>query len=922
MFEFVGREPELRELRSALDRALHGQLGCVFICGEPGIGKTRLADEVGLQALDADSRILWGRCWEAGGAPALWPWVQILRSLVRRDAPALAQHLRKQTGDLAYLLPEIHTLVPGLPQRVQIDAEQARRRLFDAIAATLAFGSALQPLLLVLDDLQGADPLSIRLLGFLLQELASARILIVATYRPLEMRVAPGVAELLEPLQKGRPLLDLRGLDRVQVRNLLERSTGTEHPSVVVEAVHRATGGNPFFVNELIRLMMAEGRFGRPSRNALEDFRLPAHVREIVRERARQLSPAARHLLAVAAVIGKEFRLPVLEQVFRWERPDTEGDSSLALLEEMVASNMVVAQPGSAVGYSFCHALTRQVLYDDLPPARRMHLHRAVGAVMENLYASQIETCVEEIAAHFFHAAASDPEKAIEYCRRAARRGNAVFGYEQAAWHCERGLELLPLLPRPAAPRFRRDLLLDLGEALNLAGQRARAKQIFQDAFAEACGLGDAESIGRAALGYGGGDYSGMIEILDTAGPLAKDDPFIGMIEAALDALGKQQSAVRARLLARLAAELYFRGSLERRDALSREAVEIARGLGDAATLADVLIHRQHAIWSPDNLEERRALAEEAFPLAASIGNLPLQLMARIGLIAALFESGDWTTARLRDVQLAKVIEASRQPAYVWSQRTFEAMQAMMEGRFADAERLIAEAAAIGGGLYRAAAIAQQIQMNAVRRELGRLEELAATEPFVRGMADQFPRVSSLRVELALLYADLRRENEARAQFELLATEDFREFPRDAIWPTTMSELCEVCHFLRDTRRAATLYELLHPYAGRNVLGAFASFSWGSLARSLGVLAKMLGDWSAAERHFELALARNEAFGARPWIARTQLGYAEMLYARSETARAADLASRALSTAEELGMRPLAQQARELLRSRSPANDH
>jgi DNA-binding SARP family transcriptional activator/tetratricopeptide (TPR) repeat protein len=427
---FVGYDRQLEALSSALERALAGRGGVALIAGEPGMGKSRLADELGSVARARGMRVLWGRCWEAGGAPAYWPWIQALRTYVRDCA---VERLRAQLGsgapDVARLLPELREILGDVPQPEATDPDTARFRLFDAVSAFVRRAAAEQPLVLVLDDLHAADQTSLLLLIFLAEVVSDARVLVVVAYRstelPLDHPLQATVGELgraADPLR-----LVLKGLTEADTSHFVELSADAAPLPRLAGEIHRATGGNPLFVSELVRLLAAEGRLHELDVD--EVLGIPHGVHDAIARRAHRLSASCRRTLAVAAAIGREFEVPVLQAVC-----DAESGDVAAHCDEAVDAGLIEKLGGGPSRLRFSHALVRDTLYRELPSLDRTSLHGAIGEALERVYAGRLELHLAELAHHFLEAA---PErwapKAAEYARRAGARAAAALAYEESA---------------------------------------------------------------------------------------------------------------------------------------------------------------------------------------------------------------------------------------------------------------------------------------------------------------------------------------------------------------------------------------------------------------------------------------------------------------------------------------------------------
>jgi class 3 adenylate cyclase len=896
---FVGREKEMDELRAGLEDALSGRGRLLMLVGEPGIGKTRTSEEFATYSGLRNAQVLWGRCYEGEGAPAYWPWVQVVRSYVHdRDPKELMSEMGPGAADIAQVVSEVKERLPGLPEPPALEPEQARFRLFDSITTFLKNASNRQPIVLILDDLHWADKPSLLLLQFLARELRGVRLMVLATYRDVELRREHPLADTLGELAReglSQRIL-LRGLTERDVSRFIEITAGVSPPEALVEAVYRETEGNPFFFNEVVRLLVADGRLERPEEVKSWSVTIPQGVREVVGRRLNHLSKECNGVLTAASVIGREFGLDALERV-----SDVSGDRLLEVLEEAVGARVVAEVPRAVGRYSFTHALIRETLYEELGTTRRVRLHRQIGEVLEILHSDNVEPHLPQLAHHFSESAqGGDVDKAIDYATRAGERATALLAYEEAAGHYEMALQALEVKDKPDEVQ-RCELLLSMGEALNSAGDRDRAKETLQRAADVARKLGAAERLARAALGFAG--------LWGEVGTL--DEVVVSVLEEALGALGEADSALRARLLGRLAGELFFSDAVERRASLSQQAVEIARRVGDQVALVHALRARYWFVWGPKSIDERLAIPTEMLRLADEVGDRGIALEAHHFRLFNLLTLGDIEGVDADIEAYARLAEDLRQPLYLWMTMLFRAMRALLDGRFEEGERLAQQALAIGQRAQGQTAVTWfGTQTNVLRMEQGRVRELEAG---TRSLVEQYPGAPIIRCALAFIYSEMGREAEARAEFERLAANDFADLPQDyADWLPSISLLGYVCAFLDDGRRAATLYDLLLPYAGQNVVVGPAISCLGSASLSLGQLAATMERWEEAARHFEDALEMNARMGARPRVARTQHDYAHMLLARDEPGdrqKALELLAQALDTAQELGMKALVERA-------------
>ena len=894
----VGREREMAELRGALAevRAGHGRL--VLVGGEPGIGKTRLARELSEEAQADGWQVLWGRVWEEDGAPSFWPWVQIARAWMS-ECPVedLVSGLAADAAVIGQLVTELAERLPGLPAPSRLEPALARFRLFDGITSWLRRAAAEQPIVLVLDDLHRADTPSLLLLRFLARELGGIRMLVLGTYRDTEtphQSFAKTLAELLrEPVTRR---IRLGGLDRTEVALFVELAGGGSAPPALLAEIHERTSGNPFFVRELVQLMLDRGRLDHADEPTDPIQDVPLGVLDVVRGRVGELSDTAGKVLAAASVLGRDFDLATVGLVY-----EISGDLLLEPVEEALAIGLVIEVPAGLGQYRFSHILVRDALYGQLPGGRRAQLHQRVGEALEFVYASAPDRHLAELAHHFLHAPREVAEgKGLSYTVRAAEYALVVLAYEDAARLFEVALR------HSVDPARRCELLLALADAQMKAGATASGRATLLQAAQGAKALGAPELFAQAALGYG---TAFEFVLMDRA--LVQQ--FIELVEAALLMLGREDTPLRALLLSRLAMALYLapperqHDARDRRISLSAQAVAMARRLGDGGVLAPVLYARCFAAWEPDNLEERIACSTELLQLAEVLGDQELMLAARHVQLISHLEIGDISAAERTLQAYTQEAKELRQPMYLYWALVFQSTRALLRGEFDEAERLSFEALAMGQRLAGRDLtgfdnpVAAQIQ--AIRREQGRMGEL---QPIVAALVEQFPQIPAWRMALAMICVSTGQLEAARVHFDFLAGSDcFGSLPQDGLWLTSVAGLAEVCASLGDEARARQLYQLLLPYHRRLVVVSFGFACIGAVAYFLGQLAGTARRWEDADRHFAAALEFHGRIGARPALARTKYEYARMLVERDwagDRQRSHTLFGQAIEIADELGM--------------------
>ncbi|MCM2296967.1 helix-turn-helix transcriptional regulator [Rhodoferax sp.] len=892
---FIGRQRELDALQAALARAVAGQPGVVLLTGEPGIGKTRTAQEMVAHAARLNVLALWGRCPEEPGAPPYWPWLQMIRRYVSlQDEDVLGAMLGSAAAYVAALDPEqLGRLGLDQPVLPELDAAKARFRFFDSIAGFWRRAAARQPILLVIDDLHRADVPSLRLLEFIMAEAETSRLMLLGTYRDAEVTRQHPLSDTLAELHRHTSVQRflLGGFSPAETALFVATANAAASPELAT-ALHEQTEGHPLFLTELV---LDRNQVSAPGVSTVQTgiWAVPKGVREAIGVRLNRLSPSCLGVLQHAAVFGREFRLALLQRV----RADLTEEDCLAALTEARAASLIeaLAEPG---GYQFAHALVRDTLYDELPAAQRARWHQRIGQVLEMQYQDDLTPCLSALA-HHYHAAgtAGDVTRAIEYATRAAERAAAMQAHEEASRHYQRACDLLPLSPVADAQRGR--LLLGLGNAQNSAGASELALATFTAAAGCARRLGDALLLARAAIGFGDAQWR-----LGSEGSKA-----VVLIREALVQVAPADVRTRTGLLTALCQALLFSNQADAAETVFREAVALGRELDDPWMLFRALCAILPGRWFPDRLALRIEAAREATELVHRAGH-PEWLTPYLSgwHTGDLMESGD-TVAATATARFHLVSgETMREPFNQAVALAALAMIATHEGRFADAETLAVQALRCGQRFDRAnAAGIFGVQMFTLRRHQGRLGELA---PVLRQFQGKAAPGLTWQPGLAVLHCELGARDEARAVFDKLAASGFAAMPHDAIRVASLAYLAEVCVWLGDTVRAATLYELLLPYAGRNLVFGAHTASFGAAARLLGMLATTQQRWDVAQQQFEDAIEFDQGSGGRPWLAHSRHAYAVMLLRRgggADRQQALPLLEAALAEARQLGMARLEQ---------------
>ncbi len=916
---FVGRAHELTVLTGYLDAAAAGAGGVALVCGEPGIGKTRLLAELAARARATGATVLTGRAYDTEGMPPYVPFVEALRAQVRTASPErLRVHLGRGASDLALLIPELRELVPDLPPGPPLDSEHQRYRLFESVTDYLlaVAGSVLgerdsgaiadaatdsdsftpaggRGLLLVLDDLHWADRSSLLLLLHLARRLAGTRLLVVGAYRTTDLDRAHPLTEVLAGLRRERlaERLPLASLSRDQAGALIAGLCGAPAAPAVVDAIAHETAGNAFFVEELVRHLITEGHDLADPRSAAGGWGIPDGVREVIGRRLSRLSATANQILQIGAILGDGFTFDLLQGTSVMDSTPLED-----ALDEALNAGML-REDGER--YAFGHALIRQTVLDDLRLPRRQRLHLQAATAIEALYGRNLDPHLSELASHYRLAgAAADPDKVIDTCRRAGEAAVATVAWEEAATHFETTLGLLP----SHQPIERLELLLALGAAQMKAGDRPRGKETLQRAAAVARRLPSPEHLARVALTLGGAEIE----------PSITDTLLVDLLREARDALidTENEGVLHARVLARLALELRLDEMRAGSTALAEEAVVAARQASDLPALVVALGALSNTLMGPQHtdIHEQRAVADTMMQLARETGDANLTVQSHIHLIYSHTKSGDVAALDAELAACARLASELRQPYYQWLTALYQAMRALLAGDLVEAERLIFHARAVGQSMEsQAVERAFAMQILALRREQGRLGE-CETEFSRFDAVHYLPswRFTQWRFAAILFLHELGRVDEARRRFESLIALGYPVVEGQGGWLGVLASRAEVCAALNQVEHAAELYDIMLPHADRVPWpDPVCCVCLGSVARYLGILATTLGRWDAAHEHFEQAIAVHERMGARPLLAHTLRDHAAMLLARhgrGDLHLARQQLARALHLYTELGM--------------------
>jgi tetratricopeptide (TPR) repeat protein len=875
----VGRGRELDSIAAGLDDALGGRGRLLLLVGEPGIGKTRLADEASRQAAARSIPVLWGRAWEAGGAPAYWPWLDVIGSLADRlDDQTLRDSLGEGAPLLADLRPRLRARLGDGAAATAPAPEEARFRLWRAVAGLVQAAAAPTGLMIVLDDLHSADEASLALLHFVARELRTMRLLLVATYRDVEARLSRTAGELIGRIAREGTTLALTRLDRQAADALLRlRAPGIE--PAVASRIFDSSNGNPLFLQELVGLVGEQGS------GALAAGALPDGVREVIRQRLDRVAERAKTLLDLAAVAGDEVDVALLAAASGRPLPELLDD-----LREATRAGVLVEREGHP---RFAHDLMREVLYADLSSVERQERHGAVARALEQLRGGDPTPPLAELAHHGFAGPPEGIRRAVDHAVRAAHRSLGLAAYEEAVAMLGRAAAAVEAAGNPVELRAR--VLLALAEAHIRRGETAPGKALCRQVAMLARSLGDPALLARTAVTYGQVFNFGVV-----------DPVLVELLEESLAALPAEDSVLRVQVLARLGGAIQPTPRTAEPARIARAGIEMARRLGDRATLLGALHGGMSALMDVVPAGERLPLNLEAAALAQELGDREKLVRTHSRLAVDHMELGELAAADASIDAFADLARALSAPWYLWRAPLLRAMRLLMHGRFAEADALAQEAAE----LVRQAGDQQAARCVALHRQ-GQLRAAERhPEMLTSAMVDRHHWVEfggQLGVGwqwVTTAFAHARVEDPEQTRRHLAQV------------PPGMMPISDNVYALFYTAEPVALagapedvqlvHALLLPSADQDVMLGMTQMLWeGPVARLLALLTARLQRWSEAETYFQSALHRLQRLDARPYLARTRYEYARTLQARAapgDDARAAALLAEARSGAEALGL--------------------
>ncbi|MES1187591.1 MAG: AAA family ATPase [Myxococcales bacterium] len=857
---FIGRKTELARLAQALHGLERRESGFVLVCGEAGIGKSRLLERA-MEAAPPSIDLHWARCSALEGAPVFQVWHDCFRSIIKQrsikvvrrafeDAPSGARKLLLGTD-------------AWQPQdQLGWDSPSERFRAFDAIVRGLGRLAERQPLAIVLDDLHAADSLSLLLLEFLIQQ-QEAPLLLLGAMREAHAVIEPSHQGTLARIRAAcRDEIALTGFSREEVEQFVAGRSGNAREATG-HALLARTGGNPFFLS-----VLTSGQDVRSPGEAP----LPAAIRQAISRRLSALAPECVSLLRVAAVCGQSFDILPLARAATLPVPPCR-----ALLGQ--AEDFRIIAASSPNEYRFIHDLIREVLYEELAAAERPAVHLAVAQALL-VQPSYQEARYAALLAHHFRVAAhcGGASLAIDLSIRAGAYALRNFAYEEAIGHFAEASRLLPLSPE-VDQATECAVLLDLGLAQISAGQRDTGQATLQLAAQKARQFGGAEELTSVALNLAPGVFA-----IETG---VYDPGLVALLREALSVVADQDPKRRALLLARLALAMYWSDSFAERAAICDEAEALSQQVGSDDVKAAAATARLFALLRPSNLEERRALSDQTLELCQRVGDRDGLMLTRLQRAAIALELGDLAGQAFEADAFRMLAEKANQPQTMWIASAQRACRLFMQGDLEQVEQLAGACLMVGQRVQDHNALGTfGLDLTLVRMEQSRAEE---TLPLVRDYAARYPRIVGWRTVYANALLRAGHRAECAVEYASLKATGFA-LPDDLIWMGAMALLAEICSAQGDAEGAEILYARLRPFASRLVVLGYAGIvCFGSAERFLGLLAATRGHDAEAERHFQRAVEVNRTTGATLHLAHTLCDLAAWYNraGRSELGRAA-----------------------------------
>lgn len=873
----VGRDTETTALIELLHEGTHGtQLG--VLTGEPGIGKTTVANFVSHHALDLGHSVAWGRCHQGGEPDTYRPWTAILRQLLR---PLSDDQKRAALGDRAVDIEPLLSAADQQPLDLSADAMRGSGAIHDAVTQTLIRLGSNNPITLVFEDLHWADVESVRLISFAMPALAGNNVTVLATWRTTE-RASPELQGALADVSRsaGPTRFALSGLSSAAIGELYQQTRGQASTGNIADELRDRTDGNPLFVTELLRASSTDA--------PITD--IPT-VGEAIDRRIRDLPPGSLPLLRVAALCPMGFSETLLAAV-----AGIPIEECLDRIENAVDARVLSESHSAHDQFTFTHALIAERLAATVSARRRTITHAKIGDVLDSEDASP-----SRLAYHYLRGAtAARGLKAAHFARLAALDCSRRFDHSAATGLLERGLEAIKAQPQAVrssteAQTNRADLLIDLAQALKQVEQYERVHVVAQEGFSVAQSLGDVRRMTMAAVTHTGqtrqadGTFSQQ-----WLGYWSPPKPAREMLRQCLDLL-EPMDPLRVPALSSYAANSHDIPHDAEFHAIVNESIELARKLESDHLIVEALIHKIQVMQRTLSTAERQALADEAIVVSERSGLTIQSMIARSADLLNSMDGGHLSEALNQLETIEALGRTNHGPlSEMWGE-SLAISVLTFRGRFDESSDRLQRALETYAKYGTAAIDIFGLQLSTLYRETGRSDEVIE---MMKWKLAGYPGVA-FAVPLADAYAQAGRDDQARAVIEEYGGDAMFYGGESILQFMTPTLFSEVVDRLGDIPAANELYKSLALAENRIVAMAHGAILLGSGSLPLGRMATILGDFDAAQRHLDDAQAHHRALDAQPYIMRTSAALAVLAAAQDKP----DLSRRHADEARELGER-------------------
>ncbi len=911
----VDRTEEMNVLKEAVYRAVHGEGGLVFVHGEAGIGKTRLIRELGAYARSRGVLVLYGRCpplFRMDGVPPYILWKEAIKDYLETCTPEqLYRIVGYYPAEVAKLVPEISQKLRSIPQSLPISPEQEQNRLFESVSQFITNISKETPLLVVLDDLQWTDPSSLLLLHYLARGLQKTPLLLLGAYRSTDIDakhpLTPVLAELnRESLPeaihlKRMPLNDVSEM----VKNILEQE---DVPSEFCKLVYEKTGGNPFFVGEVVKSLKEEDVIYREESKwkikEVSRIEFPETVKSVLKTRFARLDEECQSVLTLASFVGNDFTLEAMCAL-----TSIEENRLLELMDKIRKTGLIKEREIRGKGVcSFADILIRDVVYNEVSLLKRKKLHGVVGCALEKTYAKMIDEHFGELALHFLES--GDKEKALDYFLKAGEKASKVYANSEAASYFESALRLLE--EKEGELREKGRVLERLGDLKGIVGEPAARLKYWNEALLLWSRLNEKEKVGRL--------HRRISDVLFAMGNIEKAREHLDKASESLETM--LESVELAELyIARADEKMWYAGDMVGSRSWAEKALALAEKLGDFEVIADSYMTFGNAYFFTRNQKKASECFETALKIALDKNyvNIALAAYHQLAIEPSLKNEKQFE-------YFEKRMELSKKAGFIssisWSGMVLALMYAWYRGNMKDAVSLAEESVALSRKVGYPRSLSISIgYLGLIRMTLGELDK---SEQYFRESFDFSKIAGDLdsaalgHIFLGSFHFEKGEYDKAKEHFEK-ANEIYEKVFTVQYSMSFLSSqyLIRTYIELEEIDKAQSLVNNLHKIA----LDVRDEDLIANSHALTAMVFRAQKKWKESIEHFEESLQKHEALNARQWdvywFAKMVLReYARMYLERNEEGdeeKARDLLNQALEMFQKMGAKKDVEKVEESL---------